>query len=156
MAKGTPLGEYGHVVNILPPTTAIAGTPYSDWFHLKEAAHASIIIQTGTVTSSSTFILYESTDSSGTTTSTIAATYKAVATAASDTFSAKAAFSTSGLTTGTTNNLTWIIDIDAGALTDGYPYLGVNFSSTAAIQISAAAILTGLRYAEDVNLSAVD
>jgi hypothetical protein len=123
---------------------------------LKEASHATVIIQTGTVTSSCTFILYESDDSSGTTKAALAANYKYTATAASDTFSAMAAFPVAGATTGTTNNLTFVIELDASALTDGKPYAAINFSSTAAIQISAVAVLTGLRYQDQVNLSAID
>lgn len=160
-AHGISLGQEGHIINILPPSTSFAiDSLYSDLFHLKEAAHASIIISTGSMTSSTTFTLYESATSGGTTTSvlgtTAGITYKATATALSDTYCAPTTFTTAGLTTGTTNNLTWVIEVDSQDLTDGYPYLRLQFTSTAAVQIGATAVLTGLRYAEDINLSAID
>ena len=160
-AHGTSLGQEGHIINILPPTTAFSiDGLYSDIFHMKEAAHASIIITTGTMTSSTTFTLYESATSGGTSTTVLGTTaginYKAVATAASDTFTAPAAFTVAGLTTGSTNDLTWVIEVDSQDLTDGYPYMRLQFTSTAACQVSAIAVLTGLRYSEDINLSAID
>lgn len=154
-------GENVHIVPIYGPTVAVASTRnYTDYFHVKEAAHATIIIMTGTNTSASTFIVYESQTSGGTVKTALGTTacvvYKATATSASDTFSAAAAFTTSGLTTTTTGNLTWIIDVDAGQMTDTYPYLTVNISSAASTAIAALAILSGLRYASDTNLSAID
>lgn len=160
-AHGIALGQEGHIINILPPTAAIAGSPYSDWFHLKEAAHATIVITTGAMTSATTFTLYESTSTAGSSATVLGATaglnYKTALTTLSDIYTAPASFTTSGLTSGlTVGQRSFVIEVDSQDLTDGYPYLAVRFTSTATLSIQAIAILTGLRYASDINESAID
>ena len=153
--KGISLSEQCQVVSILPSVAATSATE-SDYFHLKESAHASIIIQTGVVTNASTITLYESQTSGGTVESAINFDYYSTSTAGSDTFSSKQTATVGGISTGTTNNLCWCIELDASALSDSYPYCAVKFSTAATIQIGAVAVLSGRRYAEDIGASAID
>jgi len=150
----TNLGVNAHVVNIMPPTAA--GNNNSDYFHLKEAEHVDIIIQTGAVTNATTFTVREATSNAGASATAIVFDYYAISTAASDTWSAKTTATVGGVSTGTTNTLAWIISIDASQLSDGYPYLNVHFSTAGTIKFSAAAVLSTLRYATETPLSAID
>jgi len=153
-AKGISISEEGKIINLLVPTANTAGVGYSTAFHLKEASHATIYVQTGSITNAATVRLYESQTAGLTVAATLAAKYGAAS--ANDVFAALATMTTAGFSTGTTNNYSWVIEVDASMLTDTYPYVALHFTTAAAIAISASAILTGLRYAEDVNLTALD
>lgn len=152
--KGFHLGVAGHVVNILPPTSAVAATS-SDYFHLKEAGHVDIVILTGTVTNATTVTVYESQTSGGTTQTAITFDYYEC-TAGTDTWSAKTSATAGGVSLTTGNDRAMVISIDASQLTDGYPYVMAQFSTAAACKISANAVLSDLRYSTEVNLSAID
>tara|TARA_Y100000310_G_scaffold319257_1_gene374328 strand:+ start:695 stop:1159 length:465 start_codon:yes stop_codon:yes gene_type:complete len=153
--KGISLAEECQVVNVLPSVAATSATE-SDWFHLKESAHASIIIATGAVTNASTFTLREATSSAGSGSTAIVFDYYATSTAGSDTYSTKTRATAGGVSTGTTNNLTWILEVDSSQLSDGSAYLSLLFSTAATIQIGAISVMSGRRYQEDVGLSAID
>ena len=149
----TSIGSRDHLVNILPPT--VAANQYSDYFSLGEYARANIIVQTGSVTSACTIVVYESATSGGTSKTAIGFDYFKTSTAASDTFGTRQTATAGGISTGTTNNLQWAIVIDGTELTDGYPYVAVHIS-TAATQISMAAVLTGSRFGGNPPKSAID
>ncbi len=108
------------------------------------------------MTNASTFIVEENTGAGGTGATAIVFKYAEASTAGSDVYLAVQSATVGGVTTSTRNNMTWVIEIDASQLSDGSPYLNVNFSSGATIQIGAVAVLSGLRYAEDISLSAID
>ena len=153
-AKGITIVEEGKIINLLVPTASLGGVGDSSAFHMKEASHASIYIQNGSITNATTIRLYEATTVGLTVAATLA--FKYATATASDVFAAIADATTAGFATGTSNNCSFCIELDASALTDGYPYVALHFTTAAANAIAASAILTGLRYAEDVNLTALD
>ena len=145
------LGVNAHVMNLMPPT--VAANQYSDYFTLENAAHVDVIIQTGVVTSACTITVYESTTNGGTVKSAIAFDYYYTSTTTSDIISARTAATAGGISTGTTDALTWVISIDASQLTDTYDWVAVHIS-TASTYISMAAVLTGMRYGAETPLTA--
>jgi hypothetical protein len=148
-AKGITLAEEGHFVNIIPPIDINGAGATSDYFHVKDAAHATILLQLGVTGAASTVTLYESDDDSGTTETAIAFNYYAETTAAGDTLGARTAATTSGFATSTNDNVMYVIEVDASELTDGKPYLALKMSDpSAATVVGASAILTGRRYAD--------
>ena len=153
-AKGITLVEEGHPIPLQVPTGSTGGVGYSDVFHMKEASHASILIQTGAITNAATITVNECTGAGATGATAIA--FKYCSTTATDVFGALTLGTAGGFATGTTNNYNWMIELDASELSDGYPYVCLHFTTAAAIFINAAAVLTGLRYAEDTNATMLD
>ena len=150
--KGIQLGVAQHVVAILPAT--VAANQYSTAFNMENAAHVDLVIVQGAVTSSTTIILYESTTAGGTVQTALAFDYYLTATADSDIFSAKTAATSTGIASGTTADITWIVSIDASQLTTDYNWLRLHVS-TAATQISGVAVLSGLRYGKEILQTAL-
>ena len=154
-AKGIWLSEEAVVVPILPSSSAVSGTVESDFFTMKNAAHASILVMSAVTGSAVTVQVLEATGHGGTSGTAIAFDYAEQSTASSDIYLAVAAATSGGLSTSARDNMSWIIEIDASKLSDGYPFVGIRLSSAASTVISAYAILTGIRYAEDINLTAL-
>ena len=152
--KGFWASEEGHVVNLFPPTTETNGLGFGDWMHMKESSHASIIITCGAITNATTVTLYEASNSSGS--SNTAIVFNLASATSTDIFGAISAATTGGFTTDTTNNSSFVIEVDASQLTDGKPYIGLHTTTAAANVFSAVAVLSGRRYAEDIGLSATD
>ena len=149
------LEQDSHAVNILPPRASTSATE-SDWFHLKKGSHADIIVTTGSVTNASTFSVREATSNAGSGATAIAFNYYSVSTASSDTFSTLTAATAGGVSTGTTNNLSFVISLNGSDLSDGSPYVSLLFSTAATIAIQSVAIIQGLRWGGDVPASAID
>ena len=152
---GLNIGSEQHVVNLLVPTANTAGVGTSDTFKMTNAGVVNIVVTTGTVTNAATITVRECTAAAGTSATAIVFNYYNTATADSDTFTALTAATVGGISTGTTNNLTWVIPIHASELTDGYDWINVHFTTAAAIAISAVAVLGDLRYASETNLTAI-
>jgi len=155
-AKGIYLAEEATIIPIIPGSSAVAGTQTSDWFHLKEAAHASILIMTGATTSGPTVTLHEATSNAGSGSTAIVFNYAEASTAGSDIPLAVQAATVGGFGLSTRDNMWWVIELDASQLSDGSPYVAIQLTSAAATIVSAMAILTGRRYSEDIGLSAID
>ena len=153
--KGIVIAEQCHVVNALPPIDVGGGAKTSDYFSLKNYAHASIIVTMGVVTNDTLITVEESDDSSGSNTTAIAFARYEEKTAAGDTLSTRTATAAAGFQTGTNNSTTFVIEIDASQLTDGYPYLVVKTDNAAAALISVVAILSGSRYAKEQTPTAI-
>lgn len=145
----------GHVVNILPPVDIGGVAKTSDYFSLKNYTHASILITCGAITNAATITVEESDDASGTNTTAIAFEYFSETTSAGDTLGTRTSASASGFSTGTTNSVTFVIEIDSEDLSDGYPYLVVKATNAAANLISMVAVLSGARYPAEASITAI-
>ena len=153
-AKGITLVEEGHFINLLVPTSSTGGTGHSNCFHMKEASHATIYVQCGSITNGTTVTVDEcNTAAAG---SATAITFDYASGTAGDVFGALAARTAGGFPTGTTDNYHYVIELDASDLSDGYPYVCLHFTTAASISIAATAILSGLRYKEDAGLTFTD
>lgn len=155
--KGTTIAEQYHVVNILPPQD-VDGGKSSDVFSLKNHAHATIIVTCGSTNADAGNITLEECDDFTPTTDTaIAFEYYAEETAAGDTLGARtAAAAATGIDVSAADNTTYVIEIDASALSDGYPNLILKWSDPGGATFgSAVAILSGSRYSGAENDTAI-
>jgi hypothetical protein len=154
--KGLYLSQVAHIVNAEPPVDINGAGFTTDYFNLKYYQHVSIIITLGVTGAASTITVEESDDSSGSSTTAIAFSYYQEETAAGDTLSTKQSATTAGFSTSTNDNITYVIEIDASQLSDGYPYVVVKGSDpSAATLVSVVAVLSGARYAEDESPTAI-
>ena len=157
MSKGTNIAEEFHVVNILPPLDTNGAARVSDYFHVKAHAHVSIIVQLG-VTGSTGMALtvLDSEDNAGLNEATMAYAVYKEETAAGDTLGVRTAVAAAGFTTSVNDSIMYVIEIDASELTVDRPYLVVKFADpTAATLLSAVAILSGSRYAEEQSATVI-
>lgn len=154
--KGFVVPEQGHVVNILPPIDINGAGFTSDYFNLELYSHVDIILTLGVTGAASTITLEESDDNTGNDTTAIAFSYYKEETAAGDTLADRASATTAGFATSTNDSLTYVISVDAADLTDGYPYLVLKGSDpSAATLVSAVAVLSGSRYAQENTPTAI-
>ncbi len=155
--KGINIAEALHVVNILPPQDVDSGKT-SDVFSLKNHAHATIIVTCGSTNADAGNITIEECDDFTPTNDTaIPFTYYKEETAGGDTLSAKqTAVAATGIDVSANDNTTYVIEIDASQLSDGYPNLILKWSDPGgATYGSAVAILSGSRYAGSENATAI-
>lgn len=154
--KGINIAEQLHVVNILPPQDVDTGKT-SAVFSLKNHAHATIIVQCGTTNADAGNITIEECDDFTPTNDTaIGFTYYKEETAGGDTLSAKQTATAAGIDVSANDNTTYVIEIDASQLSDGYPNLVLKWSDPGgATYGSAVAILSGSRYAGSENPTAI-
>ncbi len=157
MSKGTFAGIHNHVVNIIPPIDINGGATVSDFFSLKNYAHASIILTLGVTGAAATVTLEESDDNAGNSTSEINFNVYKEETAAGDTLGdAVAVVAATGFATSTNNSIMYVIEIDASFLSDGFPYLVLKLTDpSSATLASAVAVLSGSRYAQSPSLTAI-
>ena len=154
--SGITIAEEAHVVNIIPPVDINGGAVESDYFNLKQYAHASIVLTLGVTGAASTVTLFESDDNGGTDETAIGFDYYAETTDAGDTLGARTTVESTGFATATSDNITYVIEVDAAELTDGYPYLVLKLSDPeVATLASAVAVLSGARYAGAVTPTAI-
>jgi len=148
MSKGIFVGVHGHVVNIIPPIDINGGATVSDFFSMKGYAHASIILTYGVTGAATTVTLEESDDNAGNSTTEINFNVYKEETAAGDTLGdAVAVVAATGFASSANNSIMYVIEIDASALSDGFPYLVLKITDpSAATLASAVAVLTGGRY----------
>jgi hypothetical protein len=157
-AKGITIAEELHVVNILPPIDVdTASGADMDVFSMENYAHATIIIQTGVTNATpGTITVKECDDFTPSNSTAIAFAYYEETTAAGDTLGARTAATTSGFALSANDNCTYVIEIDAAELSDGYPCIQVSWSNPGGSTIgSAVAILSGPRYAGDQSDTAI-
>lgn len=155
--KGINISEQLHVVNILPPQ-AITDAVVSGVFSLKNHAHATIIVTCGSTNADAGNITIEECDDFTPTNDTaIGFIYYKEETAGGDTLSGKqTAEAATGIDVSGNDNITYIIEIDASELSAGYPNLCLKWSAPGgATYVSAVAILSGSRYAEDQSATAI-
>ena len=154
--RGCTIAEECHVVNILPPIDINGAARTGDIFSLKNYTHATILLTLGVTGAASTVTVKECDDFTPTTATAIAFSYYAETTAAGDTLGARTAATTAGFATSTNDSVTYVIEIDAAQLSDGYPCIQLLLSDpSAATLASAVAILSGARYAKDQSATAI-
>lgn len=154
---GTNIAEEFHVVNIIPPVS-ITAAKLSDVFSMKNYSHATIIVTCGATDADAGFITIEECDDFTPTTDTaIDFYYYAEETAAGDTLGARTlAVAATGIDVSANDNITYVIEIDAAQLSDGYPNLQLKWSIPGgATLVSAVAILSGSRYGGDQSATAI-
>ncbi len=153
-AKGITIAEECHVINLLVPFDVVAGATESDYFSLKNYAHATIIIQTGSITNDTLFKVYESKDKAGAVKQFMAAEYYTETTVGGgDSLSTRTTLAVGGFQTGTEDDSYFVIEIDASELSDGYQYLALLTDAPGNALLSAVAILSGSRYAGDPSMT---
>ena len=151
--QGIVLAQEAHIVNILPPIDANGSARNSDVFSMRHYGHATIIVQVGVSAGAvSTVTVEECDDFVPSTATAIAFSVYKEETAAGDTLGSKVAATTSGFAMSTNNNIFYVIEVDARQLSDGYDNLRISLTDpTASMIVSAVAILTGARFANDQN-----
>lgn len=153
--RGITLGEEAHLVNILPPID-INGGKNSDVFSLKNHAHASIIIQQGVNAGASTVTVTECDDFTPTNETAIAFDVYKEETAQGDTLGVRTAVAAAGFAMTTNDDTHYVIELDAAKLSAGYDKVRVKFSNPAASAlVSAVAVLSGARYANEQSDTAI-
>jgi hypothetical protein len=154
--KSFNVAEDGHVINLLPPIDINGGIVTTEVFSMRDHAHVSIVIQQGVVAASSTVTVEECDNFTPTTHPAIVFNYWAETVALGDTLAAKAAATVAGIALPTNNTTFYVIEIDAAQLSDGYPNLRLSFSNPGGSAIvSAIAILSGSRYAQESSRTAI-
>jgi len=143
--KGFNLAEMAKVVSGIAPVDIAGAAKTSDFFSLENYSHASIIVACGVITNSATINMYESDDASGSNKTAIAFNYYLITAGVTG---ARTANASTGLVTGTTDAATWIIEIDAAELSDGYPFITFVTDTAAANLIAVIPVLSGARYAQ--------
>ena len=155
--KGINLAEQGHLVGVLLAPVDITGGKSSDIFHLKNHARVAIVVQIGVSSAAPGLVTVEaSADASGTSAETIPFAVYKEETADGDTLGARTAVAATGFTPSANNGIFYVIDILAEELPAGKPYLQLKMANTTnSVIASALAILTGARYGEDQNATAI-
>lgn len=148
--KGFNIAEQGHVVNIIPPVDINGSGASSDVFSLENYQKAQIILTLGVTGAASTVTVKECDDFTPSNSDAIAFNVYKEESGSGDTLGERTAVASTGFATGTDDNITYVIDIDAAELSDGYPCLQLVMSDPeAATVVSAVAVLSGARYAEE-------
>jgi len=146
----------GHVVNLIAPVDINGGAVTGDIFSMENYSHVDIIIQLGVTGAASTVTVKECDDFSPSNSTAIAFKYAAEATAGGDTLGSLTACASTGFATGTANGIFYVISIDAAELSAGYPCIQLNMSDpSASTFVSAVAVLSGARYAEDASATVI-
>ena len=150
------LVEESHVVSILPPID-INGAKSCDVFSMANYGHATIYITMGVTHSTGSVVTLEECDDFTPSNATaIAFSYYAEDTALGDTLGARTAADSAGFTTSVNNGIIYVIDIDAAALTDGYPCVQLEFADPGGSTIaSAIVVLTEAKYQQEVTPTAI-
>lgn len=142
------IAEQDHVINILPPES-ITGATDSDVFSMRDASHVTIIATCGATNADAGNITIEECDDFSPSNDTqIPFSYYAEETAAGDTLGSRtAAGASTGINVSANDGITYVIEIDAEELSEGFPNLYLRWSSPGgATLVSAVAILSGLAH----------
>jgi len=156
-AKGMNIAEEAHVVNILSPQDVDSGVD-SDIFSMKNYGHVSIIVTAGSTNANAGNITIEECDDFNPNDNTaIGFTYYKEETDSGDTLSAKQTAASDGkIDVSANDNITYVIEVDAAELSDGYPNLRLCWSDPGGATFgSAVAVLTGARYAKESSETAI-
>lgn len=159
--RGTYLAQQGHTVNVIPPVDFTGGKTGA-WVSLKDAEHVTFILQFGVQAAAVTAILVKAAkDASGTSATAIPFNIFKQETTAGDVLGSRVPLAATGLTTPSGNaSIFYVIELDAAevfaAVGEGFPYVTVNVTNGVNSVIgSCVAVLTGLRYAGDKNITAI-
>ena len=149
--QGINLTEQGKPFYALFPQS-VAGGVNAARFSMKHYAHATISIGFGvTDEAAEKIIVREANASSGGTATDIAFNVYKEETANGDTYGARTEIAATGLTPVATDNITYVIELDARELSDGFEWVEVNIQAGtgASVLASVHVALTGARYAHD-------
>ena len=144
-SKGMNLAEECKVVPLLHP---VSGTATTDIINMKNYQHASIILVQGVAATATTVTVKGSDDNASTTTSAISFQYYSEATSGVDILGARTSAGTAGFSMTSGSNQFSVIEVDASELPSGQSFLLVDMTSADSL-ISAVAVLSGARYAND-------
>jgi hypothetical protein len=157
MANGIYLAQDCHIVNILPPID-VTGGKTSQAFNLKQAGHASIVLQVGVSAAAATGVLVNAcTDANGDNPVSIPFDLfkQETSGASNDVLTAKTATSAAGFVPSGNDDIFYVIEVDASDLPEGSEYVNLQIENGAnSVIASAVAILSGLRYAGESNPTA--
>jgi hypothetical protein len=155
--RGTYIAQEQHVVNLIPPVSAAGGVT-SGVVNLKNFEHATIILQFGVTSAAPKDVLVLASDN-GSPEATAAIAFNlhkcetAYNAANGDVLGAKVAATTAGFIPPATDNIFYVIEVDAASLPSGKPYVKLqiedNSPAASSILASAVAILSGARYGHD-------
>jgi hypothetical protein len=158
MSKGFVTAEEGHVILLLEPRgTTVTVALTSDTFSMENWAHATILIAGGMGTGVTSVTVGECVGFGGTGRTALTFRYAKEATADGDVLDATLAWA-SAFTLAATAGVYAVIEIDADELTDGYPFIQVNFTAGATAgykDLCAFGILSGGRFQEDITATAI-
>lgn len=159
MAKGIYLAQDCHVVNILPPVS-VSGGITAQPFHMRDAGHASIILQIGASPAALTGVtLNACTNNAGANPTPIPFDLFSQTTSgtANDVLGALQAEASTGFVPADAADTFYVIEVDGDSLPEGSPYLQLDIAKGAnAVIASAVAILSGLRQACESNPTATN
>lgn len=146
--------QAGHIVNILAPVD-ITGGKTAQCFHLKDHAHASIIVQIGVSAAAFTKILVNKcSDAAGTGATAIAFDIfkQETAGASNDVLSARTAVAAAGYTPSANDGIFYVIELDAAQLDSANPYVQLQLTNGAnSVIASAVAVLSGSRFGSEAS-----
>lgn len=154
--RGINIAEMGHIVNILPAVD-ITGGVTGDVFSMKNYGHASIVVQVGVSAAAFTkIIVNECSNFAGDNAVAIPFRLYSEETDAGDTLGAGEEVAAAGKTPSANNNIMYVIELDAAALSEGKHFVQLSLTNGSnSVIASAIAILTGARYAEDQSPTAI-
>lgn len=142
--------ENGHPVLIIPPWGSNAPTKDSVVFSMKDASHVTILLAVGTQAGTFDVDLVACDDFTPSNTSAIPFAVYKEETGDGDTLGSRTAVVSTGYATSATNNIFYVIEVDAEELPEGYPNLQLKLSALDnTTYICAWAILSGLAYQGD-------
>jgi len=150
--------QEGHVVNALPPVDVDGGWT-SDYWKMTKHSHVSILVSIGVSAAAISNIKVKSADdAAGTNAANMAFNYFAEETAGGDTLGAMAtAVAGTGIEPSANDNIMYVIEIDAAELPQAQPWMAVEITNGSgnSVMASVMAVLSGSRYAEDQNDTAI-
>jgi hypothetical protein len=155
------MGEEGHVVPLIYPKDVTGGAT-GETFSMREWEHATITVVIGASAGALTrFVVSECTGKDAAGAVPIAYAYYACETTGAaancDVLGVRQAATSAGIDLSETDNIFYVIDIDAAQLSDGYEWIYVNVTSAAAANfLCAVAHLSGARYGGSASRTVLD
>lgn len=151
-AKGTYSAQECHFVNLIPPAS-YSSTKTSGVFNLKNWRHATIILQQGSAGTPPVVTLDSSDNGSPENVTPIAFNLHKCEIANSspngDVLGARLATSAAGFTPPATNNIFYVIELDADTLPAGQDFVKLIATSPTSCLLSAVVVLSGGRFEHD-------
>jgi hypothetical protein len=154
--KGFVSAEQGHWVQLLPAIDETGGKTTA-CFSMSKYQHASIFIGIGVSAAAPGAITVEQCTSAGGANNVAIPfnIYKGETTAV-DTLGARTNISAAGYTPPATDNIFYVIELDASELADGSTYVRVvDANGTNSVIASVSVLLTGARYAHTLSATAI-
>jgi hypothetical protein len=155
------IAEEGHVVPLIYPKD-VTGGAVGETFSMREWNHASIIIVIGVTAGALTnFVVSECTGPAAAGAVAIAYNhYNCETTGAAancDVLGTRTAVGVAGIALAETDNIFYVIEIDAAELSNGYEWIYVNVTGAAAANfLCAVAVLSGPRYGGEASRTVLD